>query len=63
MATVVDDTTGTSPYGLVIHTDKVENCPKTDIREVFPEFFAEKSQTEQESVATKKGFWQKLFGK
>lgn len=62
-ATVVDDTSGTSPYGIVIHTDKAENCPKTDVREVFPEFFVEKTQSEQGPATAKKGFWQKLFGK
>lgn len=57
---VLDDQTSQSPYGLVIHTDKAENCPVIAVEQALSDLW----QTKIEPPANqKKGFWQKLFGK
>ncbi|MGT2737211.1 DUF1694 domain-containing protein [Streptococcus orisratti] len=54
-ATVITETKGSSPYGLIIHSDQPVGLNQTDVRQLFPEIFA----TDQ--VAEKKSFWSKIF--
>ncbi|MFC3928463.1 YueI family protein [Streptococcus caprae] len=56
-ATIVDETSANSPYGLVLHTDHA--IDKENIDFIIPEETATSTKKEPEE---KKSFWKKLFG-
>ncbi|AND79096.1 DUF1694 domain-containing protein [Streptococcus pantholopis] len=59
-ATIINEEGSQSPFGLIMHTDKAENASHTDIKELYPQFFKERTQAEKTG---KKSFWQRLFRK
>lgn len=56
--TIIRESKGVSPYGLLIHSDQVVDIKEKDIRMQFPGYFIT-SQHKNE----KKSFWAKLFNK
>lgn len=56
-ATVVDEEKAQSPYGFILHTDKAEQLTKTDVQQLYPDYFIN-----EPTQPAKKSFWQKLFG-
>ena len=56
-ATIVSDDHITSPYGLVIHTNKPVQVDEKDLRLAFSDLWEEKK-----AEAPKKSIWKKWFG-
>lgn len=57
-ATIIDESKSNSPFGIIVHTDHAENLAKTDVKQLYPQYFEnELLQTSTE----KKSFWKKLF--
>ena len=56
-ATIVSDVHITSPYGLVIHTNKPVQVDEKDLRLAFSDLWEEKK-----AEAPKKSIWKKWFG-
>ncbi|MCR8968006.1 YueI family protein [Streptococcus zalophi] len=59
-ATIVDEKTSKSPFGILVHTQSPEYVDKADIYDVFPQLL---SQTKEENTAQKKSFFKRLFKK
>lgn len=59
-ATIVDEKTSNSPFGVVIHTQSPEYVDKTDIYDVFPQLLSEKKE---QNSPQKKSFLKRLFKK
>ncbi|MCU9534253.1 YueI family protein [Streptococcus sp. CSL10205-OR2] len=59
-ATIIDEKTSKSPFGIVIHTQSPEYVEKTDIYDVFPQLL---SETKEEKTPQKKSFFKRLFKK
>ena len=57
-ASIVDEATAHSPYGVVLHTDHAVEVPETVCANRFPQYFTIPSQEPTE----KKSFLKKLFG-
>ncbi|MBJ8325973.1 DUF1694 domain-containing protein [Streptococcus pacificus] len=60
-ATIVDEKTSNSPFGIVVHTQSPEYVEKTDIYDVFPQLLSKKEDTKQ--TPQKKSLLRRLFKK
>ncbi|MGT2948169.1 YueI family protein [Streptococcus devriesei] len=58
-ATIVDEDSCQSPFGLLAHTNKAEHLENTDIKYLYPQLFAKEKQENPQ----KRSLWQKWFSK
>ncbi|MGT2771775.1 YueI family protein [Streptococcus marimammalium] len=59
-ATIIDEKSSNSPFGVVIHTQSPEYLDKTDIFDVFPKLLSDKKETNRPQ---KKSLFKRLFKK